>query len=103
MARALAELGAIIAAVDQNAAGVSRLVDELVHDGYRTAAFPRDVSHRAAVDETVKHMIPRKIGFDCHGGLCGSSISDVYGSLCSFKSRFGDVYQMLGIGGCLPS
>ncbi|MDQ0047470.1 2,3-dihydro-2,3-dihydroxybenzoate dehydrogenase [Paenibacillus polymyxa] len=56
VARSLAELGAIIAAVDRNAEGVSRLVDELVRDGYRATAFPVDVSHRAAVDEMVEQI-----------------------------------------------
>lgn len=78
VARALAELGAIVAAVDRNAAGAAQLAAELSGTGnfgtsayaaelnggtgnFRAAAYPVDVGDRAAVEEVVER-IERELG-----------------------------------------
>ncbi|WP_019536310.1 2,3-dihydro-2,3-dihydroxybenzoate dehydrogenase [Paenibacillus ginsengihumi] len=78
VARALAERGAIIAAVDRNGAGATRLTAELCGAGnfgtsayaaelsggtgnFRAAAYPVDVGDRAAVEEAVER-IERELG-----------------------------------------
>lgn len=57
VARGLAGLGAIVAAVDRNAAGVGKLAAELSGAGnLRAAGYPADVGDRAAVEETVERI-----------------------------------------------
>lgn len=61
IARALAESGAVVAMVDQNAVKLSSLVNELKSQGYNVAAFPADVTDSKAVD-TVVDLIETSIG-----------------------------------------
>ncbi|MFL1675001.1 2,3-dihydro-2,3-dihydroxybenzoate dehydrogenase [Paenibacillus thiaminolyticus] len=57
VARALAGLGAIVAAVDRNAAGVEKLAAELSGSGdLRAAAYPADVGDRPAVEKAVERI-----------------------------------------------
>ncbi|GFN29836.1 2,3-dihydro-2,3-dihydroxybenzoate dehydrogenase [Paenibacillus xylaniclasticus] len=53
VAKVLAEHGAIIAAVDQDAEGVRRITDELQSKGYSAYAYPANVADAAAVEQTV--------------------------------------------------
>lgn len=61
VAAALAERGALVAAVDQNGEGVRDLVAELRAGGHQAAAFPADVSDSAAVEAMVE-QIEREVG-----------------------------------------
>jgi 2,3-dihydro-2,3-dihydroxybenzoate dehydrogenase len=61
VAAALAERGALVAAVDQNGEGVRDLVAELRAGGHQAAAFPADVSDSAAVEAMVD-QIEREVG-----------------------------------------
>ncbi|TRY25222.1 2,3-dihydro-2,3-dihydroxybenzoate dehydrogenase [Brevibacillus sp. LEMMJ03] len=61
VAAALAERGALVAAVDQHAEGVRDLVAELRAGGHQAAAFPADVSDSAAVEAMVD-QIEREVG-----------------------------------------
>lgn len=56
VARALAERGASIAAVDVNAAKLGTAVTKLVADGCHVAAFPVDVRDSSAVEAVVKRV-----------------------------------------------
>lgn len=61
VAAALAERGALVAAVDQNGEGVRDLVAELRAGGHQAAAFPADVSDSDAVEAMVD-QIEREVG-----------------------------------------
>ncbi|MCG6199631.1 SDR family NAD(P)-dependent oxidoreductase, partial [Anoxybacillus sp. LAT_38] len=61
VAAALAERGALVAAVDQHAEGVRDLVAELRAGGHQAAAFPADASDSAAVEAMVD-QIEREVG-----------------------------------------
>src|SRR5438067_2544895 len=56
VARALAERGGCVAAVDVNADRIDRLAAELTAAGHRATAYPADVSDAAAVDTVVKRV-----------------------------------------------
>lgn len=56
VARALAGLGAIVAAMDKNADRLGERVANLVAGGCHAAAFPADVSDSEAVDEAVDRI-----------------------------------------------
>ncbi|MCE5170680.1 2,3-dihydro-2,3-dihydroxybenzoate dehydrogenase [Paenibacillus profundus] len=61
VARALAGLGAIVAAVDRNADGISGLVADLSASDLHAVAYPADVGDSSAVDEVVER-IERELG-----------------------------------------
>ncbi|MGG0051671.1 2,3-dihydro-2,3-dihydroxybenzoate dehydrogenase [Bacillus atrophaeus] len=61
VARALAELGARVAAVDLNAEKLNGLMAGLRADGHQAEAFPADVGDSSAVDE-ITARIEREIG-----------------------------------------
>ncbi|KKB74289.1 MULTISPECIES: 2,3-dihydro-2,3-dihydroxybenzoate dehydrogenase [Bacillus] len=61
VARALAESGVSVAAVDQNERGLRSIVTDLEKKGLHAKAFAADVGNSAAVEETVG-MIERDIG-----------------------------------------
>lgn len=61
VARALAESGVSVAAVDQNEQGLRSLVTDLEKTGLHAEAFTADVGNSAPVEETVG-MIERNIG-----------------------------------------
>lgn len=56
VARTLAGLGAVVAAVDHNAEGADRLAAGLAAEGLRAKAYPADVSDSGAVEETVAEI-----------------------------------------------
>ncbi|AJS59355.1 2,3-dihydro-2,3-dihydroxybenzoate dehydrogenase [Paenibacillus sp. IHBB 10380] len=59
--RGLVEQGALVAAMDNNAEGLERLVTELRAEGRNVSSFPTDVSDSVAVDEMV-NRIEHEIG-----------------------------------------
>jgi 2,3-dihydro-2,3-dihydroxybenzoate dehydrogenase len=53
---ALAGHEALVAAIDTNAAGLAQLASQLSGDGHKVAAYPADVTDRAAVDAAVDRI-----------------------------------------------
>ncbi|ASB87042.1 2,3-dihydro-2,3-dihydroxybenzoate dehydrogenase [Bacillus sonorensis] len=61
VARALAESGASVAAIDQNEEGLHSLVEDVKKQGLQAGAFAADVGDSASVDKTVDR-IEREVG-----------------------------------------
>ncbi|MEV6694620.1 2,3-dihydro-2,3-dihydroxybenzoate dehydrogenase [Micromonospora sp. NPDC051196] len=61
VARALAQRGAVVAAVDRNEVRLREVVTKLVADGHQARAFPADVSDAAAVERVVT-AVERRLG-----------------------------------------
>ncbi len=65
VARALAEQGVVVAAVDRNAIGLHDQVDKLTADGLRAVAFPADVTSSVQVEGMVDAVEERLGALSC--------------------------------------